>query len=115
MQEYSATLVNWNVVSGDRIEAEIHGDKRGRFKDGKIVRTSKIISIDFANHIVRTQNTVYKLGKKYSNIYEDIRALKLLRALNDVQEYCKNCDCNNDDKKAILDFIEWKYRDKTKN
>jgi hypothetical protein len=111
VREYDATLTDWNITENNRIVGKIYGDKKKRFPDGRIVRTSEIKMVDFPNSIAETENTVYKLGKKYSNIYEDIRALKLLRALNDVQKYCKECD--EKDKKAILDFIEWKYRQKT--
>ena len=103
-------LKNWQIVFGDKLLADIYGDTKGRFQDGSRIMTSKIKSIDFTNNSVETKNSKYTLGEKYSNIYEDIRALKLLRALKDVEEYCS--ECVDSDKKAILKFIEWKYRNK---
>lgn len=58
--EHDAVLQNW-IIDGNQVLGNIYFDRKDRFSDGKLVRTSNIQSID-ANTLY-TRNTVYLLGK----------------------------------------------------
>ena len=59
-ENYVAELRNW-VKAGQYYYGEIYGDKKNRFEDGKVVRTSKVIEDVNANGIITTKNSKYKL------------------------------------------------------
>lgn len=66
--EITATLENWSVQRLNEKEfiiwGEIYGDIKNRFSQGKLVHTSPILNQDIAEGcVVRTRNSIYKLGK----------------------------------------------------
>lgn len=68
-QKHCAILRDWEVGlwfggKSHVITARIHGDVKGRYKDGHQIRTSALKLIDFENGIAVTQNSKYKLEKK---------------------------------------------------
>lgn len=60
-------LENWNIVlvTNERsfVTGEIHNDEKNRFKDGKLVQTSKILEFNKEENFIQTKNTRYELGK----------------------------------------------------
>lgn len=62
MKMTDARIENW-VRVGDVICGEIYEDSKGRFVDGHLIVTSRIVSVK--DDIAETVNTVYKLGVPY--------------------------------------------------
>lgn len=63
--EFTGRLENWEVCKlyGVRqVRGAIYDDVRGMFEDGEVIRTTRVRSIK--GGILRTKNSVYKLGKK---------------------------------------------------
>lgn len=56
----TGTLENWTHYFNGTILGEIHGDTKGRFIDGHLVKTSTVIKTE--GSIIYTRNSVYKLG-----------------------------------------------------
>ena len=56
--EYDAELRNFSKM-GNCYWGEIHGDSKGRFRDGHFIKTSQVVSR--SGDIVSTRNTRYKL------------------------------------------------------
>lgn len=68
--EYDAEISDW-VNGGGVILGVIHGDKKGRFKDGTHIHTSTIEPYDqflCEGAVITTKNSKYLLGK--INIYQ---------------------------------------------
>lgn len=63
---YDAELRNWSIIWGYDFESMvvrglIYNDKKKRFEDGEVVRTSSITKIDLEHFLVFTKNSCYKL------------------------------------------------------
>jgi hypothetical protein len=64
---HDAILRNWTPVVSVytntvvRFEGKIYEDKKGRFKDGDEILTSRAESIDYETGILTTQNSKYQL------------------------------------------------------
>lgn len=66
-------LENWKIVykpaslgveKAFYLVGEIYNDEKGRFVDGKWVRTSLVERMDTEKGYARTMNTKYELGKE---------------------------------------------------
>ena len=68
MKSVTAKLKNAYRI-GKVYSGNIHGDTRGRFPDGELVRTSAVQSVD--GNIVTTANSVYEV-----DIFEDASKAK---------------------------------------
>ena len=59
-------LRNWVVLERSDgcyvLEGNLYNDTKGRFKDGAMVTTSRLLSINFVTHTAKTKNTDYYLG-----------------------------------------------------
>jgi hypothetical protein len=63
----TATLRDWWFVqSGNHtaIQGRVYHDRKGRFKDGDTITTSKILRLDFENCMAITRKSTYILGIK---------------------------------------------------
>ena len=58
-------IKNWNLENARdgsiMIVGHIYNDTRGRFTDGTYIYTSRVMSIDFTNGVVKTRNSFYNL------------------------------------------------------
>lgn len=83
-------LEDWGIISegtdagfpSELLIKMLYGKVEGhtRFEDGKYVRTSRILAIDFDNNIAQTLNTQYELGEmneRFKQILEE-NNLKLI-------------------------------------
>lgn len=62
LPEIDGVLKNARLVAGGhQISGDIYGDRKGRFRDGECVRTSRIVSGPDENGIVTTRNSVYRV------------------------------------------------------
>ena len=66
---FRGTIENWKVFDffggSDKVATgNIFGDDR--FEDGKFIRTSAIVKLDYENNKLETLNSIYELGKEYS-------------------------------------------------
>jgi hypothetical protein len=64
--EVTAELKDWsiaNVGNHHMYWGRIHGDKKGRWRDGQRIQTSQVVHTEiFADHIIiHTLNSVYRL------------------------------------------------------
>lgn len=61
-------LENWNLclsLNGNLlIHGEIHDDEKGRWEDGTIINTSRVVVANFKENYVETLNSRYELGKR---------------------------------------------------
>jgi hypothetical protein len=60
-------LENWTIIrvhNGIVLHGEIHDDEKGRFKDGKNIRTSLVVGLNEEENYAQTKNTKYILGNK---------------------------------------------------
>ena len=60
----TATLSDWSIATHTgfmQFVGRIRNDKKGRFADGEIIRTSAVQRVDFETNLVVTRNSVYKL------------------------------------------------------
>lgn len=59
-------LHNWAIIGDVNsvycIIGEVYNDSRR--PNGRLIRTSSVVSLDEAQGIVKTQNTLYDLGRK---------------------------------------------------
>lgn len=59
-------LENWMSVEGtdgaQRLRGNIYHDEKGRFADGTVVTTSKVLDLNISEQKALTQNTLYMLG-----------------------------------------------------
>lgn len=65
-KELTPNLIkNWNIENAYdgsvMIVDNIYNDTKGRFVDGTSIHTSRVMSIDFANGVVKTRNSFYNL------------------------------------------------------
>lgn len=63
----TATLREWWFVqSGNHtaLQGRVYHDRNGRFKDGDLITTSRILRLDFQNGLAITRKSTYVLGIK---------------------------------------------------
>lgn len=64
--EYDAKLEKWYMY-GQSIVGVIYGDKKNRFNDGEVIRTSTVYSDSDevkAGNVIHTKNSSYLLGEE---------------------------------------------------
>ena len=64
--ESNGTLENW-YKRGEVYCGQIYGDTKGRFQDGEMIHTSRVVSRD--DYTIRTLNSIYTLGDPHIGSY----------------------------------------------
>jgi hypothetical protein len=71
-KKYGGTLQNWGIIDlfGGYmlVMGNIFGDTTDRWEDGKLIRTSQVVKIDYENNKLETLNSFYDLGKPKEEI-----------------------------------------------